>query len=145
MAHHCSSLAVNFSGSLHVYIYIYIYIIQQALCATYRALDSCFDHIWSHQQCIPPLEMEPATTEYRAESLLLSHWSTSHTSDAKLTSHGKCATTHTHTHTHTSIYIYIYISHDQVVLTACSSMILSYSPSLHQFFLATFCIYTNLM
>ena len=32
---------------------------------TYVTIDSCFDHIWSHQQRIPwstPLEIEPATT-----------------------------------------------------------------------------------
>ena len=61
--------------------------------ATYKTLDSCFKLIRSHQQCIPwslPLEIEPAAT---AETLILSHRSTSHKGDAKLTSHGKCATT----------------------------------------------------
>ena len=51
--------------------------------------DRCFDLIRSHQQCIPwspPLEIEPTTTDCRAETLQLSH-----TSDAKLTSHGNCA------------------------------------------------------
>ena len=36
--------------------------------ATYRTLNSCFDLIGSHQQCIPwspPLEIEPATSECR--------------------------------------------------------------------------------
>ena len=54
--------------------------------------DSCFDHIKCHQQCIPqspPLEIQPATTECRAETLPLSYWSTLHASDAKSTSHGK--------------------------------------------------------
>ena len=58
-----------------------------------ETLDSCFDHIWSHQQCIPwspPLEIKPVTTDCRAETLQLSHQSISHTSDAKLTSHGIC-------------------------------------------------------
>ena len=41
-----------------------------------ETLDSCFDFIRSHQQSKPwsaPLEIQPATTEYRAETLLLSH------------------------------------------------------------------------
>ena len=41
-----------------------------------EALNSCFDLIRSHQQCIPwslPLEIEPATTDCSAESLQLSH------------------------------------------------------------------------
>ena len=38
----------------------------------------------------PPLEIEPATTECRAKTLPPSCRSTLHTSDAKLTSHGKC-------------------------------------------------------
>ena len=62
----------------------------------YGTLDSCFDLIRSHQQHMLwslPLEIEPATTESRAETLPLDHRSTSHTSDAKLTSHGKCMTT----------------------------------------------------
>ena len=49
-------------------------------------LDSSFDLIRSHQQCIPwspPQEIEPATTDCRAETLQLSQQSTSHTSDAK--------------------------------------------------------------
>ena len=40
-----------------------------------ETLDSCFDLIRTHQQCIPlspPLEIEPATTDCRAESLQLS-------------------------------------------------------------------------
>ena len=48
----------------------------------------------SHQQCIPwspPLEIELETRECRAETLPLSYWSKSHTVDAKLTNHGKCA------------------------------------------------------
>ena len=59
-----------------------------------ETLDSCFNLIRSHQQCIPwspPLEIEAATTDCRAESLLLSHESILHTSDAKLTSHCNCA------------------------------------------------------
>ena len=46
--------------------------------------------IRSHQQCIPwtsPLEIKPATTDCRAETLRLAHRSIWHTSDAKLTSH----------------------------------------------------------
>ena len=35
--------------------------------------------------------IEPATTECRAETLLLSYQSTSHTSDTKSTSHGNCS------------------------------------------------------
>ena len=56
-----------------------------------ETLDSCFDLIRSHQQCIlwsPPLEIEPATTECRAKTLPLSHKSTSHTDDTESTSHG---------------------------------------------------------
>ena len=55
-------------------------------------LDSCFDLIRSHQQCIPwslSLEIEPATTECRAKTLPLSHLFTLHTNIAKLTSHKK--------------------------------------------------------
>ena len=58
-----------------------------------ETLDRCFDLIRSHQQCIPwssPLEIKPVTTECRAETLPLSPRSTSHTSDARLTSHGEC-------------------------------------------------------
>ena len=56
-----------------------------------ETLDSCFDLIRSHQPCIPwspPLEIKPATTDCRAETLLLSQQFISHTSDAKLTSYG---------------------------------------------------------
>ena len=59
-----------------------------------ETLDSCFDLIRSHQQCItwsPPLEIEPATTDSRAEIPQLSHQFISHTSDPKLTSHGNCS------------------------------------------------------
>ena len=59
-----------------------------------ETLDSCFDLIRSHQQCIlwsPPLEIKPATTDFRAETLQLSYQYLSHTSDAKLTRHGNCA------------------------------------------------------
>ena len=41
-----------------------------------ETLDSCFDLIRSHQQCIlwsPPLEIQAATTECRAKTLPLSH------------------------------------------------------------------------
>ena len=55
---------------------------------TYRTLDSCFDHIRSHQQHIPWSPPTGATTEYRAKTLPLSYWSTSHTSNAKLISYG---------------------------------------------------------
>ena len=58
-----------------------------------ETLDCCFDLIRSHQHCIPwspPLEIKPATTDGRAETLQLSPQSISHTSDAKLTSHGNC-------------------------------------------------------
>ena len=40
---------------------------------------------------LTPVDIEPATTECRAEILLLSYWFTLHSTDAKLTSHGKCA------------------------------------------------------
>ena len=46
-------------------------------------LHCCFDLIRSHQLCIPwspPLEIEPVTTECRAETLTLRYRSTSHTS-----------------------------------------------------------------
>ena len=59
-----------------------------------ETLNSCFDLIRSLQQCIswsPPLEIKPSTTEYRAETLPLSHQPILHTSDAKLTSHGNCS------------------------------------------------------
>ena len=48
---------------------------------------SCVDLIRPHEQCIswsPSLEIEPNTTKYRAKTLLLSYWSTSHTKDTKL-------------------------------------------------------------
>ena len=51
---------------------------------TYGTLDSCFDLLRS-----PPLEIEPATTTSRAETLQSDQRSTLHTSDAKLTSHSK--------------------------------------------------------
>ena len=60
-----------------------------------ETLESYFNLIWSHQQCIPwspPLQIEPVTTDCRAKTLQLSHLSISHTSDAKLTSHGNCTT-----------------------------------------------------
>ena len=56
-----------------------------------ETLDSSFDLIRSHQHCMQwssPLEIEPATTECRAEKLPMSHLSISHTSDTKSTSHG---------------------------------------------------------
>ena len=58
----------------------------------YEPLDSCFDLIRSHQQCLPwssPLKIESVTTECRAETLPLSYQSALQTSDAKLTSHGE--------------------------------------------------------
>ena len=57
-----------------------------------ETLDSFFDLIRSHQQCIPwfpPLEIELATTDCRAETLQLSHQTILHLSDAELTSHCK--------------------------------------------------------
>ena len=41
----------------------------------------------------PTLEIKPATTECRAETLLLNHLSTPHPIGVKLTNHSKCATT----------------------------------------------------
>ena len=58
-----------------------------------ESLDSSFDLIRNHQLCIPwssQLEIEPTTTECRAETLPLSNQSRSRTRDAKLTSHGNC-------------------------------------------------------
>ena len=52
-------------------------------------LDSCFDLIII--TVIFPLEIGSATTEWRAETIPLRYWSTSHTSDARLTTDGKCA------------------------------------------------------
>ena len=52
-------------------------------------LDSCFDLISPHQQCLPKslqLKIERATTECRAETLPLNYSYTSRTSAAKLTS-----------------------------------------------------------
>ena len=79
----------NIQSNLCKYIYInWITMTRKSskhFHATDGILDSCFDHIRSHQQCIlwsPPLEIEPATTESRAEKLLLGHPSTSHTSEA---------------------------------------------------------------
>ena len=49
-----------------------------------ETLDTCFHCIRSHQQYIlwsPPLEIEPATTDCRAETLQLSQQFISHTSD----------------------------------------------------------------
>ena len=58
--------------------------IQSKHCAQHREpLDSYFDLIRSHQQCIPwspPLEIKPAITECRAETLPLSYRSTLHVS-----------------------------------------------------------------
>ena len=59
-----------------------------------ETLDSSFDLIRPHQQCIPrspPLEIKPAPTECRTETLPLSPRSTSHTNTAKSTRHGYCA------------------------------------------------------
>ena len=56
-----------------------------------ETLDSCFDLIRSQQQCIlwpPPPEIEPATTDCRAEILQLSQQFISHTNNTKLTKHG---------------------------------------------------------
>ena len=53
-----------------------------------ETLNSGFDFIRSHQQYIlwsPRLATEPVTTEWKAETLPLSHWSTSRASVAKLT------------------------------------------------------------
>ena len=58
-----------------------------------ETLDCCFNLIRSHQQYIPwspPLEIKLETTDCKAETLPLSHQFISHTSDAKLTSHGNC-------------------------------------------------------
>ena len=55
-----------------------------------ETLDSCFDLVRFHQQRTP-LEIKPATTEYRTETLTLRHKFTLHTSNAKFTSHGNCA------------------------------------------------------
>ena len=58
-----------------------------------ETLDSCFDPIRFHQQYIlwsPPLEIEPVTSDCRAETLQLSHHSILHTFDAKLTSLYPC-------------------------------------------------------
>ena len=60
-------------------------------CVRYtEILDSGFDLIRSHQQDIP---IEAAAKECRVKTQPLSHWYTSYTSAAKLTSHGKRATT----------------------------------------------------
>ena len=59
-----------------------------------KPLDSCFDLVRSHQQCIqksPPQEVKKETREYRAKTLPLNYRSTSLTSDAKLTCQCKCA------------------------------------------------------
>ena len=68
------------AGWTQLIIYIYIYInwitmtwkFGKHLHATYGTLNSCFDLIGSHQ-CIPwsPIEIEPSTTECRAETLPL--------------------------------------------------------------------------
>ena len=55
-----------------------------------ETLDSCFNFIRTHQQCIPwspLLEIESVTTDCSAKTLQLSHQFISHTSDTKLTSH----------------------------------------------------------
>ena len=57
-----------------------------------ETLDSCSGLIRFHHECIPwspSLEFEPATPECRTQTEPLSHWSTLHTSAAKLTSHDK--------------------------------------------------------
>ena len=87
-------LAITFSTHTHTFRWRYIYdnvitMIRKSSKhshATSATLYSCFDLIWSHQQCIlwsPPLEIEPATTECKAETLSLGHRSMLHISDPK--------------------------------------------------------------
>ena len=63
-----------------------------------ETLDSRFDLIKSHLQCIPwflPLEIEPATTDCRVETLLLSQQSISHNFLVRVTqfrTNGICTT-----------------------------------------------------
>ena len=60
---------------------------------TYGSVDINFNVIRSYQQRISlyfPMDIEPLTSECRAENLPLSYWSTSDASDPKLTSHDNC-------------------------------------------------------
>ena len=59
---------------------------QVNTCACHmEPLDSCFDLIRYNQQC-----NGDRTSDHRIETLLLSYWSSSQTSDAKSTRHGNC-------------------------------------------------------
>ena len=51
-----------------------------------ETLDSCFNLIRSHQQCIPRYHGD-RINDHRTENQPLSQWSTLHTSYIKLTSH----------------------------------------------------------
>ena len=58
-----------------------------------ETLDSCFELIRSHQQRIPwspSTDIEPGTTDCRAETLQQRNECISHISDTKLISHGNC-------------------------------------------------------
>ena len=72
------------------------YKIRQSVRITYGTLNSCFERIRSHQQSVPlspPQDIEPGTTDCRAETLPPSQRISPQPSDAKFTSHRKCATT----------------------------------------------------
>ena len=58
--------------------------------ATYGTLNSCFDFIGSHQQCIPLSPPQNVETEL----LPMGHQFMPHISDAKPTSQGKNAQSH---------------------------------------------------
>ena len=80
-------VSLDYIYIIYIYILIGITMIKKSgkhLCATYRTLNSCFDIIRSHLQCITwstPMEIEPTT-------LHLGQRSKPHASNAKLTSHG---------------------------------------------------------
>ena len=93
----------HYKLDVKIKIYIYIYMnwitmtrkFSKHSHAAYRTLNSCFDLIGSHQQCIPwspSLEINPATTKCRIKTVQLGYWTISHISNAKSTSHGKCTT-----------------------------------------------------
>ena len=58
----------------------------------WTAVSTLLGHISSVYHDLPPLEIKPSTTECRAKTLPLTQDPTSHTSDPKSTSYGKCVT-----------------------------------------------------
>ena len=108
---------------MHIYIYIYTYEWRNCyikleitmtrksgthLHVTYRALNSCFDLIRSHQQCTP-------------WSPPLGHWFMPRISNTELTSHGKLCD-------HLCVFFYRYVFPDTATSGATSSQVGVTSP-----------------